>query len=569
MATVPIFAPDGTLGDIPQDQLKAAISAGAKPGVTIKAPDGSLGVVPADRYQEAAKAGGQVVPLKDQETQHPGFWAHAADMLGGLLHPSGFSPYPGMGQEEKSAAAGQAYEQDQARQKPGPGLQEGRGLAYRALAPVAQSVGVDVPGMEANAAAGDVGGVAAGAAVPAATILALEAVRHGAGAASDAVKTAAKSETGGKLAASAKVLGASADELPGIGSTIRAVKKLNKLRDIWGEQPSYPGAPLPEAPPAEVGQARGLATGARTAPEPAAALSKVKVAQPAEQAAPSPEATPEAAAPQPTAAPEAPAQVPTDPKTVERLLNEALGGKPLQKGIPLKSQGTAPKLPEGFTPVDSSAVRGYKYDAGAQELSTVTNNGQVYTHGEVTPEEAQAFADADSKGKAWNGIRQNHVLVKQNGLPVKPVARSIVTDPSTGKPEFSDVVESKAAKTPEIEHVDTPTDDLTAQLQKSLEMVKAKKGGTLTKADPSEIVERWKDQQTEGMGPQQTEEYIQKLADSYKSGRPVEPVLETRDASGKITGVDGRARAEAAKRAGIKEIPIMIRQIGRKTTVKP
>lgn len=78
--TVPVFAPDGTLGDIPQSSLAAAVKAGAKPGVTMRAPDGSLGVVPADRYQDAYKAGAKVVPLEQQDTDHPDFWKQAMDL---------------------------------------------------------------------------------------------------------------------------------------------------------------------------------------------------------------------------------------------------------------------------------------------------------------------------------------------------------------------------------------------------------------------------------------------------------------------------------------------------------
>src|ERR1035438_1070787 len=100
-ATVPMISPSGDPGDIPYEQMKAALAAGAKMAVSGKSPDGKIGYVPADRYQDAAKAGGTILPLKDQDTQHPGFWARAADDLKGLLHPSGFSPYPGMGQEEK------------------------------------------------------------------------------------------------------------------------------------------------------------------------------------------------------------------------------------------------------------------------------------------------------------------------------------------------------------------------------------------------------------------------------------------------------------------------------------
>jgi hypothetical protein len=78
--TVPVFAPDGTLGDIPQSNLVAAVKAGAKPGITMRAPDGSLGVVPADRYQDAYKAGAKIVPLNQQETDHPDFWQHAMEI---------------------------------------------------------------------------------------------------------------------------------------------------------------------------------------------------------------------------------------------------------------------------------------------------------------------------------------------------------------------------------------------------------------------------------------------------------------------------------------------------------
>ena len=173
MATVPIFSPDGTLGDIPAGQLMAAVKAGAKPGVHITAPDGSPGVIPADKTPDAVKAGAKIVPIEDQPVQHPGFWAQMGSDLKGLLHPSGFNPYPGMGQDEKAAAAGQAYEQDQARQK------AGYGAPYRALAPVAESVGVNVPGMEESAAEGDVGGVLGHAAAPAAVLGAGEAIAHG------------------------------------------------------------------------------------------------------------------------------------------------------------------------------------------------------------------------------------------------------------------------------------------------------------------------------------------------------------------------------------------------------
>jgi len=62
-ATVPMFAPDGTLGDVPYERMQDAIKAGGKIGVNVKAPDGTPGVIPADRVQDAMKAGAAVIPI--------------------------------------------------------------------------------------------------------------------------------------------------------------------------------------------------------------------------------------------------------------------------------------------------------------------------------------------------------------------------------------------------------------------------------------------------------------------------------------------------------------------------
>jgi hypothetical protein len=90
--------------------------------------------------------------------------------LKGLLHPSGQNPYPG-GQlnyvppekrtngemfnisDPKRDAAIQAVQQDDARKA------AGYNVPYRVLAPVAQSAGLNVPGMEQSAAEGDTAGV--------------------------------------------------------------------------------------------------------------------------------------------------------------------------------------------------------------------------------------------------------------------------------------------------------------------------------------------------------------------------------------------------------------------------
>lgn len=57
MATVPMLAPDGTSGEIPQDKVQDAIKAGFKQAVEMTSPDGKKGYIPLDRQQDAMKAG--------------------------------------------------------------------------------------------------------------------------------------------------------------------------------------------------------------------------------------------------------------------------------------------------------------------------------------------------------------------------------------------------------------------------------------------------------------------------------------------------------------------------------
>lgn len=316
--------------------------------------------------------------------------------------------------------------------------------------------------------------------------------------------------------------------------------------------------------------------------------------------------TSEEQAPQETAAPPEAPKLDTSPKAIEAKLNDALGGKPLQPNVPLRSQipakavpTAASSLPEGFTPVNSSAIKGYKYDPDAQQLTTISNTGQQYTHAEVTPDEFKAFQDADSKGKAWNTIRQNHVLTQKNGRPVVPGGpRTVVTDPETGAPEFSDVVAARqntsAAPAETAPTKATANDeDLTNLLQQSLDKVKSNQqttrtslgqldaqngkafvvppGGVSTTAAPADLAKRWgvdensitdTDRNLRGMNEQQSQAYINQLANAYKKGRPVEPVMETRDANNNVISVDGRHRALAAQRAGIERIPVIVRRIG-------
>jgi hypothetical protein len=134
------------------------------------------------------------------------------------------------------------------------------------------------------------------------------------------------------------------------------------------------------------------------------------------------------------------------PKAVEQQLNDALGGQPLKPNVSLRNQSPAidfskyespaAKLPEGFTPVESSALKGFKYDPQTREFETITQGGQRYVHGDVSPEDAQAFIDAESKGKAWQQIRENPLVAKVvNGkrIAVKPASSYDLSDLVKGR----------------------------------------------------------------------------------------------------------------------------------------
>ena len=57
MSTTPMFAPDGRIGDVPNDRVQDAVQAGFKAGVDMISPKGIRGTVPQERAQEALKAG--------------------------------------------------------------------------------------------------------------------------------------------------------------------------------------------------------------------------------------------------------------------------------------------------------------------------------------------------------------------------------------------------------------------------------------------------------------------------------------------------------------------------------
>ena len=194
--TVPMLAPDGTSGDIPQDKVQAALQAGFKQAVEMKSPDGKLGYIPSDRMDEATKAGfmqpgvkvigknaaGQPIygPEGDTSTP-PQTFGHALSAAGDVIGNAAKSLIPqSWGDLAKRTIPGYAqYEQVvkpmidqgqqaiQAAQSGHPALAAGHGLA--ALVPVVgpqaanlgQQVGTQIGTGDYAGAAGTLGGNAA------------------------------------------------------------------------------------------------------------------------------------------------------------------------------------------------------------------------------------------------------------------------------------------------------------------------------------------------------------------------------------------------------------------------
>lgn len=168
--TIPMYAPDGTLGDIPYERMHDALAAGGKLGVNMLAPDGTKGVIPSDRVGEAQKAGGKVVPFnfEDADGAKPGFWATFKGDLASLI-PRGdknAKPQPSpagskaadiadysMGGSGAVAIGNQMAAEDVEREK------AGYGPLYRLGAQVAGAVGTNVTGMEQAAKEGNQGAV--------------------------------------------------------------------------------------------------------------------------------------------------------------------------------------------------------------------------------------------------------------------------------------------------------------------------------------------------------------------------------------------------------------------------
>ena len=185
-AMVPMIAPDGSYGEVPQARVQDAISAGGKIGVWFKAPNGSTGIIPRENVPAAVKAGGtpfgsfaalQQAQQLDREQSAPresGLGAFGRD-LAGIAGSVLSSPVTAMEAFRNPTSGmqmgGQVAFEDLQRK------QEGRSLPYRAIAPVGTVAGMNVRGMEEAANQGNTAAVFGHAAAPVAAAVAPFAIR--------------------------------------------------------------------------------------------------------------------------------------------------------------------------------------------------------------------------------------------------------------------------------------------------------------------------------------------------------------------------------------------------------
>jgi hypothetical protein len=89
-------------------------------------------------------------------------------------------------------------------------------------------------------------------------------------------------------------------------------------------------------------------------------------------------------------------------------------GQPIaQRGGISAAMNQGEEMPQGHSAIQgSSAARSKMYDAGAREFHARYKSGDTtYVYGDVSPEEADAFDKADSKGQALQQIKNAHPLV--------------------------------------------------------------------------------------------------------------------------------------------------------------
>jgi hypothetical protein len=119
---------------------------------------------------------------------------------------------------------------------------------------------------------------------------------------------------------------------------------------------------------------------------------------------------------------------PTQQEFADQVVRAA-GGNPGNPAPPQSGQPIArrPATSEMIPINKSSALNAYHYDPESQVMTIETKGGSSYRFGEVSPDDANDFINADSKGKAFQSFLNNNVLLEKNygkgWIRVKPPQR--------------------------------------------------------------------------------------------------------------------------------------------------
>ena len=410
MSSFPLFAPDGTVRQVPQEQLQDALNAGGKLAVKMQDPSGTLRYVPSDQVDQATQAGGKVY----QAPQSYGFGTPFENTLGREIKSVGQN-IAGAPNAIYHAFTDPSTPEEQSRSKGLENFPGVQGISRLVAQPLANAIDyyrnyanstpdqrsaqqLDMLNVAPEAIGAGAASVLTGKlaeSVPGAVVKGgppvARAIIKGTNA---ALNKAPELVAGGAGAAIGGALGGGYGA--GIGGTIGAIagKSLPKLGRIPGEnfgipKPVYPGAPFPESPgyfpgapyPENPGSFPG-------APYPATPSSEVLQGNALSRGAQSGQPLPGAALGQIPSTQAQPA--PQTPNVQAQLVQ------------PAPSVTPQPAQMLQFDPIEnSSQLAGHTFDPQTQTATMQFKNGQVHQYYGVTPEDWSNYRNQSSPGKGF------------------------------------------------------------------------------------------------------------------------------------------------------------------------
>ena len=362
--------------------------------------------------------------------------------------PSGVSPYPGMDIAAKQNILQSGIDQNQQR------IAEGHAMPYRAAAALAQAGGVNVPGIEQSVKQGDYASAAGHALAVPATIAATYGISRG-------IDALPESATPSSVAGAPVRLAARAAEIAVNKGLKPAVKLFTPADEALANPWKAPGRDLGLGPKSPLEWPKVDVSGRTPLWLQQQADEAAQASAPQAQGMP---ATPEelrAAIAQKRAGMQAPQT--QGPLTSIKLQPDV----PLRDQLPaMQNRGTS-SVPAGHVPTPgSTAMQSYKVDPQLGEIEVLAKEGSHHIYGDVSPEQSRDFLQNDSKGDAWNKLRNSPGVVRVGKVVNGKRIAVNNLDPTSAAPEGEDAIEAARRDAP---------DDLTPQFQQAYSDVLQKK----------------------------------------------------------------------------------------------